>query len=31
MFKIVIDATNVWIKYARAKNIAPLQKRLFSS
>ncbi len=30
MFKIVIDA-NVWIKYAWTKNIAPLQKRLFSS
>ncbi|MCH5600445.1 putative toxin-antitoxin system toxin component, PIN family [Niabella ginsengisoli] len=26
MYKIIIDA-NVWIKYARAKNIAPLLKR----
>lgn len=27
MYKIVIDA-NVWIKYARSKNIAPLLNRL---
>lgn len=27
MYKIIIDA-NVWIKYARAKNIAPLLNRL---
>jgi len=27
MYKIIIDA-NVWIKYARAKNIAPLLHRL---
>lgn len=27
MYKILIDA-NVWIKYARAKNIAPLLNRL---
>ena len=27
MYKIIIDA-NVWIKYARAKEIAPLLNRL---
>ncbi len=27
MYKIIIDA-NVWIKYARAKNIAPILNRL---
>lgn len=29
MYKIVIDAT-IWIKYARAKDIAPLLKRLIA-
>ena len=27
MYKIIIDA-NVWIKYARSKDIAPLLKRI---
>ncbi len=29
MYKIIIDA-NVWIKYARAKDIAPLLNRMIA-